>query len=82
MNTRAFEIEYVYDTLCGCCYASGPALGAIANAHPKALRTRPSGLFAGSGARPKSSIADNSCRIRKRARGHFSVRELAISRRP
>ena len=55
MNTRAFEIEYVYDPLCGCCYASGPALGAIANAHPKALRTRPSGLFAGSGARPESS---------------------------
>src|SRR5271163_1223925 len=66
MNTRAFEIEYFYDPLCGWCYASGPALDAIANAYPKALRMRPSGLFAGSGARPMSSIADHSWRNAKR----------------
>jgi putative protein-disulfide isomerase len=66
MSTPAFEIEYFYDPLCGWCYASGPALDAIADVYPKVLRMRPSGLFAGSGARPMSSIADHSWRNAKR----------------
>jgi putative protein-disulfide isomerase len=66
MNTRPFEIEYFYDPLCGWCYASAQALGAIADVHSKVLKMRPSGLFAGSGARTMSSIADHSWRNAQR----------------
>jgi len=52
------------DPFCGWCYASAPALKAVAERFPAALTMRPSGLFAG--ARPIASIADHSWRNAKR----------------
>lgn len=46
------QFEYVFDPLCGWCYASAPALEALSNTWPAKLKLMPSGLFSGSGARP------------------------------
>lgn len=48
MTTR---LLYLFDPLCGWCYASAPALAALAHAFPEQLEMWPSGLFAGEGAR-------------------------------
>lgn len=45
------RFEYVFDPLCGWCYASAPALAALAQAWPDRLEMMPSGLFSDSGAR-------------------------------
>lgn len=45
------RLLYLFDPLCGWCYASAPALAALGQAWPHALSLHPSGLFAGAGAR-------------------------------
>ena len=45
------RFDYIFDPLCGWCYASAPALAALARAWPGRLALRPSGLFADAGAR-------------------------------
>lgn len=47
----AIRLQYLFDPLCGWCYASAPALSALAREFPQWLEMRPSGLFAGAGAR-------------------------------
>lgn len=59
---QSLRLEYFFDPLCGWCYASAPALAAIAEACPDALRMRPSGLFSGGGACRMASIADHAWR--------------------
>lgn len=61
-KARALEFHYLFDPLCGWCYASAPALAAIATAYPGALRMMPSGLFADHNARSVSSMADHAWR--------------------
>jgi putative protein-disulfide isomerase len=56
------QLDYFYDPFCGWCYASAPALKALAEVFPGALTMRPSGLFAGSGARPMAAMAEHSWR--------------------
>src|SRR5271163_4890850 len=51
LSDRAVKLDYFFDPLCGWCYASAPALEALAEAFPDALTMLPSGLFAGAGAR-------------------------------
>lgn len=46
------SFEYLFDPLCGWCYASAPALQAVAQTWPDRLQLLPSGLFAEDGARP------------------------------
>jgi putative protein-disulfide isomerase len=64
MNEQTMKLEYFFDPLCGWCYASAPALRAVAERFPAALTMRPSGLFAG--ARATASIADHSWKNAKR----------------
>lgn len=45
------KIHYIFDPLCGWCYASAPALQQLALAYPQQLELMPSGLFAEDGAR-------------------------------
>jgi putative protein-disulfide isomerase len=67
VNDAEIQLDYFYDPFCGWCYASAPALKALAEAFPGALTMRPSGLFAGSGARLMAAMAEhcwrNSTRI-------------------
>jgi len=60
--TQPIELEYFFDPLCGWCYASAPALDALAEAYPEALAMQPSGLFAADGARPMKTMADHAWR--------------------
>ncbi len=46
-----FHLLYIFDPLCGWCYASAPALDALARVWPSQLKLRPSGLFSEAGAR-------------------------------
>lgn len=46
-----FKLLYIFDPLCGWCYASSPALASLAAAFPQQLKLMPSGLFANQGAR-------------------------------
>ena len=64
VNAHAMKLDYFFDPFCGWCYASAPALKAVAERFPAPLTMRPSGLFAG--ARPIASIADHSWRNAKR----------------
>lgn len=57
MTDQSIKLDYFFDPLCGWCYASAPALAALAQAYPEALAIRPSGLFANGGTRPISSMA-------------------------
>lgn len=45
------RLQYLFDPLCGWCYASAPALAGLARNYPALLELHPSGLFAGPGAR-------------------------------
>jgi len=63
MATLTFR--YLFDPLCGWCYASAPALAALSNRFGDRLEMMPSGLFAGDGARPIAQIADHSARSSK-----------------
>ncbi|KQV41296.1 DsbA family protein [Rhizobium sp. Root1204] len=49
---NSFKINYIYDPLCGWCYASAPALQGLVQAYSDQLEMHPSGLFSGAGARP------------------------------
>ncbi len=62
MTEDNLKLEYFYDPFCGWCYASAPALASLAEAYPNALQLRPSGLFAGGGARRMASMADMAWR--------------------
>lgn len=48
------KLQYIFDPLCGWCYASAPALAYLAHTYPEVLELLPSGLFSGEGARPMS----------------------------
>lgn len=56
MTTHNLELQYFFDPLCGWCYASAPALAALAERHGAALRMMPVGLF--TQPRPMASIAE------------------------
>jgi len=45
------RLQYIFDPLCGWCYASAPALQYLARHHGDRLELMPSGLFSGEGAR-------------------------------
>jgi putative protein-disulfide isomerase len=53
-----FTLNYIFDPLCGWCYASAPALAAMANQYGEHLTMRPSGLF--NEPRPVSAIAEHA----------------------
>ena len=55
---QSFQITYLFDPLCGWCYASAPALKAIADVHANHLRLMPTGLFVEP--RPVATIADHA----------------------
>lgn len=46
------RLQYLFDPLCGWCYASAPALAGLSATFPSLLELHPSGLFSGAGARP------------------------------
>ncbi len=77
MTEQAIKLEYFFDPLCGWCYASAPALAALAEAYPDALQMRPSGLFSEGGARRMAAIADhawhNDTRIAELTGQEFSL---------
>lgn len=54
------EFRYYFDPLCGWCYASAPALAALAERHGDKLRMMPVGLFVEP--RPISAMADHAWR--------------------
>ncbi|NAT78332.1 protein-disulfide isomerase [Dickeya dadantii] len=45
------KLQYLFDPLCGWCYASAPALKYLAKTYPEKLELLPSGLFSEEGAR-------------------------------
>ncbi|MBA0212150.1 DsbA family protein [Pectobacterium brasiliense] len=45
------KLQYLFDPLCGWCYASAPALEYLAKTYPEKLELLPSGLFSEEGAR-------------------------------
>lgn len=45
------KFQYIFDPLCGWCYASAPALAELAKRWPNQLEILPSGLFSEKGAR-------------------------------
>lgn len=47
----AITLRYLFDPLCGWCYASAPTLARLAEEFPEELELCPTGLFSGSGAR-------------------------------
>lgn len=51
-TTQPLRLLYLFDPLCGWCYAAAPAVAAMAEEYGLAFEFMPSGLFAGSGARP------------------------------
>lgn len=57
MDEREIRLSYFFDPLCGWCYASAPALAALAARYPDSLSMMPSGLFSGPGSQPLSAIA-------------------------
>jgi len=60
MASEELKLDYYFDPFCGWCYASAPALDALAEAYPQALIMRPSGLFANTDRRPVSAMADHA----------------------
>ncbi|WP_431324126.1 DsbA family protein [Rhizobium sp. YTU87027] len=54
------ELQYLFDPLCGWCYASAPALAGLAEEFGDKLKMMPSGLFVGG--RAISTIADHAWR--------------------
>ena len=51
----SIRFQYIFDPLCGWCYASSPALAALTQEWPAQLDLLPSGMFSGAGARPMSA---------------------------
>jgi putative protein-disulfide isomerase len=58
--TKHLQFTYLFDPLCGWCYASAPALKRIAEIHTDSLRLMPTGLFVDP--RPVTAIADHARR--------------------
>ncbi len=58
------DFQYLFDPLCGWCYASAPAFVGLADAYGSHLRVMPTGLFCGQ--RPVASIADHAWRNDRR----------------
>ncbi|NIY72756.1 protein-disulfide isomerase [Marivivens donghaensis] len=56
--TSTLQLTYLFDPLCGWCYASAPALKRISDTHGDRLRLMPTGLFVDP--RPVSHIADHA----------------------
>lgn len=54
------QLRYFFDPLCGWCYASAPAVAALAERYGPALQMMPSGLFMDP--RPISDMADHAWR--------------------
>lgn len=52
------DFHYYFDPLCGWCYASAPALAALAERHGDRLKMKPTGLFVAP--RPVSAMADHA----------------------
>ncbi|MCK7430496.1 DsbA family protein [Enterobacter chengduensis] len=50
-NMHFEKLQYLFDPLCGWCYASAPALSYLAQHHADQLELMPSGLFSDEGAR-------------------------------
>ncbi|WP_426323171.1 DsbA family protein [Pseudoduganella sp. R-43] len=48
---QSARLKYIFDPLCGWCYASALALEALSEAYPDLLELMPSGLFSDAGAR-------------------------------
>ncbi len=53
-----FQLTYLFDPLCGWCYAAAPALKRLAETHGAQLTMMPTGLFVPP--RPVSAIADHA----------------------
>lgn len=53
-----FHLTYLFDPLCGWCYAAAPALKRLAETHGERLTMMPTGLFVPP--RPVSAIADHA----------------------
>ncbi len=50
--SQPIRLLYLFDPLCGWCYAAAPAVTAMAEEYGPTFEFMPSGLFTGSGARP------------------------------
>lgn len=48
----AKTLHYLFDPLCGWCYGAAPAVSALRDTPGVTVKLRPTGLFAGDGARP------------------------------
>jgi putative protein-disulfide isomerase len=52
MTTPSITVTYLFDPLCGWCYAAAPALKYLQGVEGIEVALAPTGLFAGAGARP------------------------------
>jgi putative protein-disulfide isomerase len=52
MTTPSIKVTYLFDPLCGWCYAAAPALKYLQGVEGMEVTLAPTGLFAGAGARP------------------------------
>ncbi|KJA09496.1 protein-disulfide isomerase [Acidovorax temperans] len=52
MTTPSITVTYLFDPLCGWCYAAAPALKYLQGVEGIRVALSPTGLFAGAGARP------------------------------
>ena len=52
MTTPSITVTYLFDPLCGWCYAAAPALNYLQGVEGIEVALAPTGLFAGAGARP------------------------------
>ena len=52
MTTPSITVTYLFDPLCGWCYAAAPALNYLQGVEVIEVALAPTGLFAGAGARP------------------------------
>lgn len=62
MTAPDLQLQYFFDPFCGWCYASAPALEALAATYPSALRMMPFGLFADQAAMPMAAMAEHAWR--------------------
>ncbi|OLU32225.1 DsbA family protein [Pseudomonas sp. PA27(2017)] len=74
----SFNLLYIFDPLCGWCYASSQILATLADRWPGQLNMLPSGLFSGAGARTLSTAWaahawSNDQRIEAATREVFSI---------
>jgi putative protein-disulfide isomerase len=62
MTKPVTTFQYLFDPFCGWCYASAPALAALADTWGEQLHMMPSGLFTNGGACTVAAIADHAWR--------------------